>query len=473
MNATENLQPTASVQSKKYRTPLVNQSKKPADKLIKGAFILSLGSIITKVIGAFYRIPLTHLLGSEGLGIYQTAFPVYCILLTLSSTGVPTAIAKLVASGYSEKSVLNRALAIFLPIGALGTVFLCLFSKIIAVSQANERAYLAYIALSPSVFAVTAISCIRGYFQGRANMVPTALSQIIEQAIKLIFGLTLCSLINGSPMLKGALACLAVTLSEIIALLYLIITFKRREDYRFNTFILPFKRLIATLLPVSLSTVLLPISRVFDSFTVIRFLSEYTPLATNLYGIYTGSVESVSGVPVAVCYAIACSVIPTLSRLFAKGEREESKKTVLKAISLTLFLSTASGLALFLFSDLITSVLYSGLTAGEKAITSSLLSLSFFSVIGLSLLQTLNACLVATDRQAVPCIFLAIGVAVKFFIQPKLLKNPDYGIFACLYSDIVCYFVAVFLNLLYIIINYFKERILYENNLDRSWKRGE
>lgn len=454
---------------KVYNEKILHQQKK-SDGLIKGASILAIGGLLTKILGAFYRIPLTSLLKSEGLGVYQTAFPVYCLLLTFSSTGVPSAIAKLVSSGYGQSGVLKKSLSLFIPIGLLGSLLMSVFSYKIASMQGNESATLAYILLSPSVFLVSIISCLRGYFQGKLNMLPTAISQITEQAVKLAVGLLLCFFIDGSPKLKGGLACLAVTVGEAVTLIYLFIRFKLDGKPRGNTFILSYKRLIATLIPISLSTLILPIARVFDSFTIVNFLSKYSSNATSLYGIYTGSVESVVSVPVAVCYGVAVSVLPQIAKALKNDDFIKIKSDFLKAFSLTLFLSCIAGITLFFFSPLVTKILFSSLSQSEKLITSSLLSLSFFTIVGLSLLQTLNSCLIAIGKPLAPCVFLGIGVIVKFVTQVFLLKNPYFNIFGVIYSDMACYFVAVFLNLLYIIYILYKESVGDENNF--SWNRN-
>ena len=438
--------------------------------LIAGASVLLVGGLISKLLGAFYRIPLTSLLTSEGLGVYQTAFPVYCLLLTFSSTGVPSAIAKLISSGFSERCVLKKALSIFVPIGILGSLLMGFFSFKIASLQGNEKATFAYILLSPSVFLVSVISCLRGFYQGKLNMLPTALSQILEQAVKLTAGLSLCLLVSGSPILKGGLACLAVTISEAVALVFLLLRFKKEKKRHKNTLIMPYNRLIATLLPISLSTLIIPLSRVFDSFTVVNLLSVYTQNSSALYGIYTGSVESVVSVPVAICYGIAVSSLPQISSSLKQGDFSVIKEKFLQSFSLTLFLSSLAGFTLFLFAKPVTQILFGGLSESEKSITSALLSLSFFTIIGLSLFQTISSCSIALGKSFAPCIFLSLGVTIKVFLQINLLKNPQFNIFGVIYSDMACYFVAVFLNLLYIIYILIKESMSNENNFD--WNRN-
>ena len=429
------------------------------DGVLKGASILAIGGLLSKIFGALYRIPLTTILGAEGLAVYQTVFPIYCILLTFSSTGVPTAISKLISSGYGERVVLKKCLSIFVPLGFLSSLLMILFAMVISSMQGNVMATFAYVMLAPSVVAVSFISCFRGYFQGKMNMLPTAISQITEQIVKLTVGLLLCSFIKGSPALMGGLACLSVTVSEIVALIYLAVAYKREKFQRVSTYILSFKRLIATLLPIILSTLLLPVARTFDSFTIVNSLKQYTPHASALYGIYTGSVESVSGVPVAICYAIAVATLPKISKSIAVRDVNTVKENVKKAFSYTLFLSSVLGLALFTFAPLITSVLFKKLTPYQADVTTRLISISFFSVVGLATAQTLTSCLVAMGKPYLPCAFLSMGLIVKFIMQIYLLKLPQINIFASIYSDIACYFVAVFLNLLYIRITLYKKQL--------------
>ena len=125
--------------------------------------------------------------------------------------------------------------------------------------------------LAPSVALVSVISCLRGYFQGKKNMSPTAVSQIIEQAVKLSVGLFLCYYFGNSPKKGAALATLAVTTSEAVALVYLIVLRKKDGDEKtyakFSA-----RKIVATVVPITFSTLLLPVARVYDSFTVVNFL---------------------------------------------------------------------------------------------------------------------------------------------------------------------------------------------------------
>ena len=250
--------------------------------LFKGAFIICLGGFITKIIGALYRIPLTNILGAEGIGIYQMVFPLYSILLTLSSTGVPNGISKLIANGYNANLVLKKSLKFFVLIGLLGSLFLGCFSYYIAKIQGDSNATLGYLAISPSVVAVSIICCYRGYYQGFANMKPTALSQIFEQVIKLAFGLSLAYIFRYNVVLSATFAVVAVTISEIVVAIYFIITSKKNQNRVNENKEISYNLLIKTIFPIMLSTLILPLVRTIESFLILNILNKYTPLATSL-----------------------------------------------------------------------------------------------------------------------------------------------------------------------------------------------
>ncbi len=413
--------------------------------LLKGALILSIGSVFVKLIGAFYRVPLTNLIGPSAIGIYQMVFPFYSILLTFSSTGVPNALSKLIAEGKNPKKVLYKSIKCFSLIGLLGSLLMLLLCKPISFLQGNSDAFLSFIALSPSVFLVSIISCYRGYFQGLSNMLPTTLSQIIEQGVKLIVALTVLSFIKGSAMLLASICCLAVTVSELTSLCYIYIRYKRQKNLQDSGKNIALKEIIKTVFPIALSAVLIPLSRTLDSFLIINLLPLETEIATAQYGIYSGGVESLIGVPVAVCYGLAVSGIPQI----AKNKSNQKLKS--KLILYTLLLSAFSMLAVFLFSKTAVNVLYPKLNEKESALMINLLKISSIQIVLLSILQTLNSILVSVGAQFVPPISLSVGVAVKILTVILLVPKLNFGIYGLAISDITCFFVATICNLLYII----------------------
>lgn len=207
--------------------------------LFTGAGMLAVASVIAKLLGAMYRVPLTNVLGGEGMGLYQLVFPLYTLLLTVSSGGLPVAISRLVAVKLAcgdekgARRVLGVSLAALVPIGILGTALLAVFGGAAAALQGNAEAKTAYYGIAPSVAFVAVISCFRGYFQGRENMLPGAASQLVEQAGKLVFGLYFAYKLMSLGYASGVFGALAgVSLSELLAALALAATYLISERTR-------------------------------------------------------------------------------------------------------------------------------------------------------------------------------------------------------------------------------------------------
>ena len=420
------------------------------NKLVKGALVLSLGGIITKVIGAVYRVPLTNILGAEGIGIYQMVFPLYAILLTFSSTGVPSGISKLIADGENPQKVLKSSIVLFSGLGLILGLLMAVFSRKIAIFQGDKNAYLAYLFISPAVVFVSLISCFRGYFQGIFNMSPTAVSQVIEQVTKLFFGLIICYFLRNDVIKASAGATLAVTLSEVVALFYLIK--KSKKDLSIARIFkqkIAFKPIVKNVLPIMATTLIMPIIKMVDSFLILNVVGSYLTNATAYYGLYSGAVESIVSLPVSVCYAIAVTSIPIVSK--AKKENEDLKKHFKKSIYLTVFTAIILSAVTLLFSNFSINLLYKGLSESERLTAGNMLKLSSLTVIFLPIMQTSIALINAIGKYKVSLFSGSVMAIVKIISSYLLLKNPSINVYGAILSDILSYFVACFINLSYII----------------------
>ena len=194
--------------------------------------MLAVASVVAKLLGAMYRVPLTNVLGGEGIGMYQLVFPLYTLLLTVSSGGLPIAISRLVAvklAGGDEKGatrVLRVSLVALSLAGLIGSVLLLVFGGAAATLQGNPEARIAYYGIAPAVLFVAIISCFRGYFQGRENMLPGAVSQLTEQAGKLVLGLYFAAKLMPRGYAYGVFGALTgVSVSELLAAVVLALTY--------------------------------------------------------------------------------------------------------------------------------------------------------------------------------------------------------------------------------------------------------
>lgn len=429
---------------------LLGGKKFKGNTLVKGALIISLGGFITKIIGALYRVPLTNILGAEGLGLYQAVFPVYCLLLTFSSTGVPSGISKIIAEGEEEFSALKSALAVFFPLGVAGGFLMAAFSSVIAKLQGTPQSALSYAAIAPSVAFVGIISCFRGFFQGKAQMKYTAVSQVCEQAVKLIAGLFIANIFRNSPSYAAAGAATAVSVAEGVTVVYLVVAYKLKTGgiRRVLMAKINIKRVIKTVVPITLSSSVIPIIKTVDSFLILNILSGYLTNATKLYGLYSGATESLIGVPVSMLYGFAITGIPIIAKL--KSDKKEVEKECRKAILYTLIPAFFLSVITYTFSPFAVNVLYSSLPSMEKEITTYMLKLASPVVILLSLMQTTAAELIALNKIYAPCLSSLLGGVVKLTVSYLLLKTPGINVYGAIISDLSHYFVACLINLLYI-----------------------
>ncbi|MBR2617304.1 MAG: oligosaccharide flippase family protein [Clostridia bacterium] len=426
--------------------------------LVKNALVVAVGGFLAKLLGAVYRIPLGNLLGGYGLGLYQMVFPVYAMLLTLSGASVPSALSKLIAeSGEEEGEKLVRAAQSLRVFGAVFSLAVGIFSYPLARLQGNAGARYAYLFLAPSVFFVTAFSVYRGYFQGKGNMLPTVLSQMVEQTAKLLFGLLFASaLLPNVPLAAGG-ACLGVTVSEALAYLYLRAKYRKGRGRKILTFAVGekralFRRVLKHVFPMTMIGILPPLTGVIIGFFTIPLLSKTTPFATRQYGLFFGGVTAVTAMPVALCYGVAVALIPLISKRQKSEENGTSfpigKRAETTAYLYTLLLALPASLATYLFRKEIIAVLFPALTVGEQLLGARLLGVSSLSILLVSVGQTASAVLIGSGRAVRSAKNYAVGCAVNLLCSFFLLYR-GYGIISLTISQILGDSIATFLNLLY------------------------
>ncbi len=419
---------------------------------MKGAAWIAFGGFAAKLIGALYRIPLTNLIGGRGLGLYQLVYPVYCLLLTVSATGIPSSIAKLTAEkaggGESPQPVLKTALKLFLLIGLVGTALMALVAPFLSKAQGSKEVLGGYFALAPAVLLTSAISVFRGWFQGQNKMYPTALSEICEQVVKVGFGLLFAYLFRANLQKAVVFLLLAVSLSELAALFLMLFFYKRnpksnaKQGGRVAA-----KHILRLSIPVTLSAILLPVSSLLDSVLVPRFLGAYASDAVTLYGLFAGGAVTVINLPVSICYGVAAASVPAVAAAIAQNK--SAKKPLFFALCVTLALSVPAALGLYFFAEPLAKIVYRSLKAEELSILTGLLRAFAVSAVSLSCAQTLSACLTAQGKPRYAAFSMLVAVVVKTLLYVVWLKNPKISIYGLAYATNVCYLVAFLLDLIY------------------------
>lgn len=408
--------------------------------------------MLSKILGLFYKLPLAKVLGSSGLGIYQSVFPIYALFVCIGSGAIVLTLSKVVSATAYSQNAMKKAFIYCTLFSVTAGSFLYLLSGSLANYQGVPHARYVYKCLSPAIVFCCLGGCIKGYYQGHSDMLPTAVAEIIVQCIKPCFGLALCRLFT-SVQTKTAAATFAITLGELVAFLFLLaryITDKKSP----KLLAMPYNikdNLFALYTPILLSNVILPLSLVYDSFTVINALAVYSEHALGLYGLFAGAVITLQTIPATISYGLSNAIIPYLSSLYAKGNKNGAEKGVYLATTLTAFLALPLAGCLYAYAPIVASTPFFRGGMQDISLITKLIRVATPYAIFLPLLQTCNSILYGKGKVVVPVVSLLFSVIFKIILQTILLKNAKIGIFGYALSLNLCYILAVTIDLVYII----------------------
>lgn len=440
---------------------------------VKGAAILAAAGLIAKLFGALFRIPLANIIGTEGMGLYQLAYPIYSFLLIVSTAGIPTAISKLVA----EKIALNNhreahrvfsvSIKLMLAIGITIFIIFSLGSRTVARLLGSERAFYSILAISPCLVFVSLLSAFRGYFQGMQDMTPTALTQILEQLGKLMLGLLFASMfISRGPEYGAAAAVVGVTLSEGAALALIMGMYRRkRKDILYNIKKSPktrykesdrsiLDRLLRIAFPVTIGAAIMPLVTVADAIIVVNRLKQIgyaQPAAESLYGMLTGNANPLINFPAVLTIALAMSLVPAITESYSAKDIGGVRKKTTTGMRLTLLIGMPAAAGMAVLAHPICSLLYSRLSPSEISTTAELLTILSLGVLFLTTVQTMTAILQGLNKITIPVRNLAIGAAFKIVLTFVLVGNPDLNVKGAAIGTVVCYGIAAFLDFIAVI----------------------
>ena len=420
-------------------------------KFFKSVAVMTIGFLLAKAIGAFYRISLTGILGSYGIGLYQMAYPLFLLFLTFSSAGIPSALSRVVAAesagGRETTGFMRTALRLFALVGLTGTLLMSIAAVFMSGVQQEKNLTVCYLALAPSVFLCALTSVLRGYFQGKNDMLPTALSEVVEQAVKAGFGY-FAAQAAASAAQGAAFALLAVSLSELVSLAYLVQRYRGERRIKSLRKVKAYS-LFYTVLPAMAAASLLPLSRTLDSIVVVRLMARYTRRGVALYGLFTGSVMSLIDLPAALTGGLVAAAIPLVSSSAAKGDHEGTRKNAALALLFTFAVSVPCALFLFFFASPVVGLLYGNLSESDTNTVVALIRLSSVSAVSLAAVNTLAACLTGMGRAKHAARAMLAAISVKFVLQWLLVSNPALSVGGAAIASNACYLVAFFLDSLY------------------------
>lgn len=435
---------------------------------IKGALIISLGGFISKLLGAVYRIPLTAFLGGEGMGIYQMVYPLYCILLTVSASGIPTGIARLISSG-NGRGAERSAFMLYGTVGIIGSLLMYMLSAPLAAIQGEPAIRPCCIMLSPAVFFVSLLSVVRGYFQGRGNMYPTAVTEISEQLVKVALGCVLAYIFRNDLTLAVSSTLFAVTVSEILSTALAFVWYVKRRGRRplYHLPSLAYSSIVKYTIPLTLTAIALPASQLLESIVAVRLLKDMTDNATALYGVFSGCAITIINLPVSVTYGLAAASVPQITPLAEKGDVEGAKNKAYKALLITLAISLPAAIVLFAFAPLAARLIFNSLSAEEKNILIELVRIMAVNAVTLSLVQTSSACLTALGKPVRSTVTQWTTSVLRVLLTALLIKFTTLSISGAAISANCSYLVAALINFWYIIREKSGRGNENENNVDR------
>lgn len=435
---------------------------------MQGAVILGIAGLIIKVLGAFFRIPLANLIGDEGMGYYQTAYPIYVLFLTLATAGIPIAISKLVSEriavqDYYEAHRVFRISFILLFCIGISSAAICFFgAEYLVTAMGNPNAKFAMLAISPALLFVPLMASYRGYFQGMQNMKPTAVSQVVEQLFRVAAGLTLAFvLLNYGRKYAAAGASFGATAGAVAGLIAIvaIYLFKRkylRADIERTSHVNKEKgttiltKIFIIAVPITIGAAIMPIMNAIDLGIVMRRLQETGwsyDAANGLYGQLTGMAGPLINFPQVLTQAVSMSLVPAVAAAYKQKDMNFLRYNVQLGLRTSIIIGMPCALGLMTLSYPIMQLLYP-LQKASAASAAPALFIMASGVIFLSTVQTLTGVLQGIGKQMIPVRNLFIGAIAKIILTYTLTGIVSINVKGAAIGTVVAYIVASTLNIL-------------------------
>lgn len=453
----------------------MSESQKKKATFFGGAAILAVSSILVKVIGAIYRIPLGNILPDEVMGDYNAAYNIYNFFLTISTAGLPVALSKTIseANALGRRNQVDRVFRVafftFLTLGLIS--FFCmsvLAGPMAQILISNPKAVYCVMALSPSVLCVCVMAAFRGYFQGHFNMLPTGISQVIESGSKLLVGLFLAVFFmkKFGDHFGSVGAIIGVSFGSVVALIFTVLLFLRDRRSRNRTPAADtpdsskaiFTHLMALAIPITLGSAATSIVTLIDTKLVMHQLrTVYETVdglevdaaldaARHLYGIYSKTM-SIYNLPFSMMVPMTVSIIPAVSAALARRDRVEAQKVSESALRIGLIIAFPMSMGLFALGGPIMSLLFPAIDA---TIAGPLLSTLGLASMCVALQLLCNSILQANGMVNLPILAVVVGGIVKIVVNYFLVGNPAIRINGAPVGTLCCFLVVDLLEIFFI-----------------------
>lgn len=439
--------------------------------------ILAAAGIVVRVIGMLYRIPLTNLIGEQGIGYYSSAYGIYSIMLIVSSYSMPVAVSKMIAVRLSRheyrnsQRILRAALAYATLAGGAAAGIMWFGADVIAGWIARSYSRYALKALAPTIWIMAYLGVLRGYFQGHGTMIPTAFSQVAEQVINalvsIIAGMLLfnyglkANLVHdateysyaygatGGAIGTGAGALTAFLLFVLLLLIYRPVMRRQvrkdrsnnSESYGYIT-----KIMFWTVVPIVMSSTIYNISAVLDDIMYGQLMGKIgldeAEIATN-WGVYSGQYHLLFNIPVGIANALSSSLIPALTMAVADGKRKPIREKIGTVIRFSMILAIPSAVGLTVLADPICNLLFGG---KDNTMLIHLLRYGSGAVVVFSLSTVTNAVLQGLNHMRVPIINALISLFIHLGVLYIMIAVFHMGVSSVVYSNIIFALLICLLN---------------------------
>jgi stage V sporulation protein B len=445
-------------------------TQKVENTFVKGAIILTIANILVKLIGALFRIPLTNLVGTYSMGLYSTAYRYYTVLLTIATAGLPIAISKMISESralgrYRETSrILKIALITCAMLGLFGTLIMFFGAKQLAMSVNDINADSSLIALSPAVLFISVAAALRGYFQGHGNMLPTAMSQVLEAASRLFIGLLIAYLMiqfGAAEKYVAAGTICGITAGTILSALLLsavFIYFKRKpapreesepDNYKEKSGGKLFEGLLKIAVPVTIGALIMNLTSAIDMFFItnrLAVLGYSSTQTTSMFGIYDNLVVPLFNLIPSVLISLNVSVTPVISASFAVRDFKTLHGTLASALRIIVVLTLPAAVGISVLSGPILGVLFSA--KADVAIAAPVLSIMSVGSFFLCASSLTSTAMQALGRAEIPVMTMIAGAAVKIIANFLLISIPGVELNGAAVGTDLCYITITVLNLI-------------------------
>ena len=439
---------------------------------LSGAAVLGAAGLLVQVLGAFFRIPLANIIGEVGMGYFQTAYPVYIFLLVFSTNGAPAAISKMtserIAVGRRAEAhrVFRLSFIVMLIFGLLAFAGVAVTARPLSVLVKSEGSWPSLLAISPALFFVPLMSVFRGYFQGMQEMRPTAVSQLTEQATRVVIGLTLAAVfVSSSLELASAGACLGASIGPVAGLLILIAVYRRLKasfpDFRAGGASSEaagesagsiLKTLVSLTVPTTIGISILPIMNVVDMLLCrIRLIDTgySAEAAEGLYGLMAGFAAPIINVPMALALSIALSMVPAIAAAVSTGDKEFLSMNMKTGLRTAMIIGVPCSFGLIILATPIMWLIYPA-QRDSAGVAASCLAVLGAGVIFLCVAQAMAGILQGLGRVSLPVVSLLAGLAVKAALTYTLTAIPALNINGAALGSTAGYAIIGFMNLIFV-----------------------